>query len=82
MASQLKKLTVWDDKSLTRFMAYCNTLHDLECDPEVAMNTSYASTTEHKGDFYTKCLGATAFAIARERVGLHPTKSESAGIGQ
>ena len=45
-------------------------MHDLEQDPDAAVNTVHAGTKTHKGDFYTKCLGATAFGEARDRVGL------------
>ena len=39
-------------------------------DAESAFDIVHAPSTTHKGDFFTKKLGATAFVAGRERVGL------------
>ena len=46
------------------------TLHEIWRDPEIAMEVEYAQSAEHKGDFFTKELGAAMFKEARERVGM------------
>ena len=45
-------------------------LHEIWQDPEIAMEEEYARSAEHKGDFFTKELGAAMFKEARERVGM------------
>ena len=53
------------------------TLHEIARDPEVALEVEYARSAEHKGDFYTKELGAAAFKEARDRVGMRSPSTEA-----
>ena len=45
-------------------------LNEIWRDPAVALEVEYAPSAEHKGDFFTKELGAAMFKEARERVGM------------
>jgi len=45
-------------------------LHEVWNDPEIGLAIEYAETKSHKGDFFTKALGATAFVLGRDRFGL------------
>ena len=39
------------------------------------MEVEYARSADHKGDFFTKELGAAAFKEARDRVGMRSPSS-------
>ena len=45
-------------------------LKEIWRDPAIALEVEYARSAEHKGDFFTKELGAAMFKEARERVGV------------
>jgi len=45
-------------------------LNEVWNDPGAALDIEYAETNTHKGDFFTKTLGATAFTMGRDRFGL------------
>ena len=45
-------------------------LNEIWRDPAVALEVEYVQSAEHKGDFFTKELGAAMFKEARERVGM------------
>ena len=58
-------------------------LNEIWRDPEIAMEVEYAPSAEHKGDFFTKELGAAMFKEARERVGMRsPVAAGSAETEQ
>ena len=58
-------------------------LHEIWRDPALAMEVEYAPSAEHKGDFFTKELGAAMFKEARERVGMRsPVAAGSPEEGQ
>ena len=46
------------------------TLHEILSDPRVNLDVEYAPSAEHRGDFFTKELGAAVFQAARERLGM------------
>ena len=45
-------------------------LNEIWRDPAIALEVEYVPSAEHKGDFFTKELGAAMFKEARERVGM------------
>ena len=45
-------------------------LHEIWRDPAIALEVEYVQSAVHKGDFFTKELGAAMFKEARERVGM------------
>ena len=58
-------------------------LNEMWRDPEIALEVEYAPSAEHKGDFFTKELGAAMFKEARERVGMRsPVAAGSAETEQ
>ena len=60
----------WTRRHGTGYRVSVGALNVIWRDPEIAMEVEYAPSAEHKGDFFTKELGAAMFKEARERVGM------------
>ena len=54
------------------------TLHEIAGDPKIRMKVEYAKSAEHKGDFFTRELDASAFREARAIIGMRSPSSGTA----
>ena len=57
-------------------------LHEIAGDSKIMMEVEYAPSAEHKGDFFTKELGAGNFQEARERIGMRSPSRATAAMSR